>query len=137
MIKLWEFNTFVFDFITNWFHHGTIWLEIVTNWFNDVTNWCNDVTIWLISRVFLTVYPLPISSNQKTGVHIICQALCSQHCKLMDLNLELSDRRDYISLGDSLVINSSLRSLTLSSKRPLNSTCFQIKFVFPILLYSR
>ena len=83
---------------------------------------------------FTNVYPLPISSNQKTGVHIICQALCSQHCKLMDLNLELSDRRDYISLGDSLVINSSLRSLTLSSKRPLNSTCFQIKFVFPILM---
>ena len=83
---------------------------------------------------FTNVYPLPISSNQKTGVHIICQALCSQHCKLMDLNLELSDRRDYISLGDSLVINSSLRCLTLSSKRPLNSTCFQIKFVFPILM---
>ncbi len=83
---------------------------------------------------FTNVYPLPISSNQKTGVHIICQALCSQHCKLMDLNLELSDRRDYISLGDSLVINSSLRSLTLSSQRPLNSTCFQIKFVFPILM---
>lgn len=83
---------------------------------------------------FTNVYPLPISSIQKTGVHLICQALCSQHCKLLDLNLELSDRRDYISLGDSLVINSSLRSLTLSSKRPLNSTCFKIKFVFPILM---
>ena len=83
---------------------------------------------------FTNVYPLPISSNQKTGVHLICQALCSQNCKLMDLNLELSDRRDYTSLGDSLVINSSLRSLTLSSKRPLYSTSFQIIFVFPILM---
>ena len=83
---------------------------------------------------FNNVYPLPISSNQKTGVHLICQALCSQNCKLMYLNLELSDRRDYISLGDSLVINSSLRSLTLSSKRSLNSTCFQTKFEFPILM---
>ena len=55
MIKLWEFNTFVFDLITKWFHHGTVWLEIVTNWFNDVTNWFNDVTNWLNSRVFHTV----------------------------------------------------------------------------------
>ena len=83
---------------------------------------------------FTNAYPLPISSNYKTGVHCICQALCSQHCKLNYLNLELSDRRDYISVGDSLITNSSLRSLTLSSKRPVDSTCFQIKFCFPLLM---
>ena len=83
---------------------------------------------------FTNVYPLPVSGNQKTGVHFICQALCSQHCKLMDLNLELSDKRDYISIGDSLVSNSSLRSLTLSSKWALPSTSYQTKFFFPILM---
>ena len=86
------------------------------------------------SMRFTNVYPLPVSVNQKTGVHFICQALCSQHCKLMDLNLELSDKRDYISIGDSLVSNSSLRSLTLSSKWALPSTSYQTKFFFPILM---
>ena len=79
------------------------------------------------------VYPAPLCPNHRTGAHYVCQALTSNHVKTEHLSLTLSDPRDILCVGEALVSNSSLRSLTLRSS-PQLSYYGQMEPSFPLLV---
>ena len=59
-----------------------------------------------------------------------------QHTKLSHLKLVISDERDFVCLGDCLMTNSSLRSLTVTFDRTLSSKkgkTIPIQFSFPLV----
>ena len=83
---------------------------------------------------YTNIYPAPICSNHKTGQHHICQALAYHKSRVSSLVLDIADPRDFLCLGDCLTTNSSLKSLTVTSRNSITEYFIKgIQFSFPLL----